>query len=174
MSYDLPWANASNTPFRLFKHWVHEGGISTPLIVRWPSGIDGHRIVHQPVHVVDIMSTILEAAGLRQPSEYDGRMVRPTEGESFLPGIRGERWERQSPIYWEHEGNCAMRRGDWKLVRKYPGAWELYNLEQDRTELNNRIGGEKSRAREMIADWESWAERCGVVPWERLVDIAPF
>jgi arylsulfatase A-like enzyme len=174
MSYDMPWANASNTPFRLFKHWVHEGGISTPCVARWPAGIDSHRIVHQPVHVVDIMATILEAAGVPRPTEYDGRIMRPTEGESFLPGMRGEFWERQSPIYWEHEGNCALRRGDWKLVRKYPGTWELYNLEQDRTELNNRIDGEKSRARQMIADWESWAERCGVVPWERLVDIAPW
>jgi arylsulfatase len=174
MSYDLPWANASNTPFRLFKHWVHEGGISTPLVARWPAGIDGHRFVHQPAHVVDIMKTILDAADVQQPTEYKGRPVRPTEGESLLPVLRGEPWKRRSPIYWEHEGNCALRRGDWKLVRKYPGTWELYNLEQDRTELNNRIGGEETRAKEMIAEWEHWAERCGVVPWERLIDIAPW
>jgi arylsulfatase len=174
MSYDLPWANASNTPFRLFKHWVHEGGISTPLVVRWPTGVEGHRMVHQPVHLTDIMATILEAAGAPYPSEYNGRSIRPLEGKSFLPGIRGEPWERQAPIYWEHEGNCALRLGDWKLVKKYPGPWELYNLEQDRTELNNRIDGEKSRAKKMIAEWEGWAERCGVIPWERLIDIAPW
>lgn len=174
MSYELSWANASNTPFRLFKHWVHEGGISTPFIARWPEGVEGHRIVHNPVHVVDIMATILEAAGVPYPSEHNGRAIQFLEGESFLPGIRGEVWERQAPIYWEHEGNCALRLGDWKLVKKYPGPWELYNLEQDRTELNNRIEGEKSRAHEMIAEWERWAERCGVIPWERLIDIAPW
>ena len=174
MSYDLPWANASNTPFRLFKHWVHEGGISTPLVVRWPAGIDGHRVVHQPAHVVDIMATILQAAGVAHPREYRGRPVRPMEGESFLPAIRGETWERQAPIYWEHEGNCALRQGDWKLVRKYPGPWELYNLEKDRTEQNDRIEGEKSRSEKMIADWENWAERCGVAPWEKLIERAPW
>jgi len=174
MSYDLPWANASNTPFRLFKHWVHEGGISTPLVARWPAGVKAHRIVHQPIHVVDIMATILEAAGVAYPKEYNGRAVQPLAGESFLPGMRGESWQRQAPIYWEHEGNCALRRGDWKLVRKYPGSWELYNMEKDRAELNDRIEGEKSRTNEMIAEWEGWAERCGVVPWERLVDIAPW
>jgi arylsulfatase A-like enzyme len=174
MSYDLPWANASNTPFRLFKHWVHEGGISTPLVIRWPAGVNSHRMVHRPLHVVDIMATILQAAGVLYPTEYRQRTIPTMEGESFLPAIRGEPWRRQTPIYWEHEGNCALRQGDWKLVRKYPGPWELYNLEQDRTELNNYIEGEKARARQMIADWDSWADRCGVVPWERMIEIAPW
>lgn len=174
MSYDLPWANASNTPFRLFKHWVHEGGISTPLIARWPAGGKGQRIIHQPLHVVDIMSTILEAAGVPYPSEFGGRTVQPLEGESFLPSIRGESWQRQAPIYWEHEGNCALRSGDWKLVKKYPGPWELYNLEQDRTELDDRIDGEAARAKNMITEWQGWAERCGILPWDRLVKTAPW
>jgi arylsulfatase len=174
MSYDLPWANASNTPFRLFKHWVHEGGISTPLVARWPAGIKGHRVIHQPIHVVDFMATILDVAEVQYPSEYNGRTIQSREGESFLPAIRGEPWTRQAPIYWEHEGNCALRWADWKLVKKYPGPWELYNLERDRTELNDRIEGEKSKAREMIAEWKNWAERCGVLPWDRLIDIAPW
>jgi len=174
MSYGLPWANASNTPFRLFKHWVHEGGISTPFIARWPKFANSSRIVHNPVHVVDIMATILDATGVSYPSEHNGRAIRTLEGESFLPGLRGEAWQRQAPIYWEHEGNCAMRLGDWKLVKKYPGPWELYNLEQDRTELDDLIEGEKRRAREMIGEWESWALRCGVIPWQRLIDIAPW
>jgi arylsulfatase len=174
MSYDLPWANLSNTPFRLFKHWVHEGGISTPLVARWPSGTKGQRIVHQPIHAVDIMSTILQVAGVPYPSEYADRRILPIEGESFLPAMRGEPWKRQAPIYWEHEGNCALRWEDWKLVKKYPGPWEMYNLEKDRTELDDRIEGEKPRAKQMIAAWEGWAERCGVSPWDRLVDIAPW
>ncbi len=174
MSYDLPWANASNTPFRLFKHWVHEGGIATPLIVRWPAGGGEHRLVHEPAHVVDIMATCLEAAGVKAPSELRGREVEPPAGESFLAAVRGERWRRPAPIYWEHEGNCALRDGDWKLVRRYPGPWELYNLEKDRTELDDRVEGEKTRAAGMIARFQAWAEGCGVVPWERLEEIAPW
>ena len=88
--------------------------------------------------------------------------------------MQGENWKRQTPIYWEHEGNCALRREDWKLVKKYPGPWEMYNLEQDRTELHDRIKGEKPRAKDMITAWEGWAERCGVLPWDRLIDIAPW
>jgi arylsulfatase len=173
MSYDLPWANASNTPFRMFKHWVHEGGISTPLLIRWPEGAKCNRIDHNSIHVVDIMATILDATGVQYPLEYNGRAIKPLEGESFLPAIRGETWERQTPIYWEHEGNCALRLKHWKLVKKYPGPWELYNLEQDRTEQTNRIKGEKPIAYKMIAEWEKWANRCGIVPWERLIHIAP-
>jgi arylsulfatase len=124
--------------------------------------------------VVDIMSTILEAAGVPYPSEFGGRTVQPLEGESFLPSIRGESWQRQAPIYWEHEGNCALRSGDWKLVKKYPGPWELYNLEQDRTELDDRIDGEAARAKNMITEWQGWAERCGILPWDRLVKTAPW
>jgi arylsulfatase A-like enzyme len=124
--------------------------------------------------VVDFMATVLEAAGASYPSEYNGRTIRPQEGQSFLPAMRSESWERGAPIYWEHEGNCALRWGDWKLVKKYPGPWELYNLEQDRTELNDRIEGERSTAKKMIALWESWAERCGVLPWDKLIDIAPW
>jgi arylsulfatase len=174
MSYDLPWANASNTPFRLYKHWVHEGGIATPLIAWWPGGVSEHRIVHQPAHVVDIMATCLDAAGANYPEEHGGRAIQPLDGESFLPAVRGESWRRQAPIYWEHEGNCALRQDDWKLVKKFPDSWEIYNFEKDRTELNNLAEGEKTRMKAMISDWDAWAERIGVVPWERLTERAPW
>ncbi|HUV07913.1 MAG TPA: sulfatase-like hydrolase/transferase, partial [Spirochaetia bacterium] len=173
MSYDLPWANASNAPFRLFKHWVHEGGIATPLIVHWPSFVPRPHTVETPAHVIDVMATFLDAAGAPYPEENNGRAVQSLEGESLIPAIRGDAWTRQQPLYWEHEGNCALREGEWKLVRKYPGPWELYNLEKDRTEQVNLIEGDKTRAGRMIRDWEQWAQKCEILPWERLEDIAP-
>ncbi|UCF98536.1 MAG: arylsulfatase [Spirochaetaceae bacterium] len=173
MSYDLPWANASNTPFRLYKHWVHEGGIATPMIVTWPLHTLEPGIVQAPAHVIDIMATCLDAAGATYPTEFEGNSISSLEGESLLPAVCGKSWSRERPIYWEHEGNCALRDKDWKLVRKYPGSWELYNLERDRTEQENLIDREPVLATRMIKEWSHWAERCGVVPWEQLVDIAP-
>ena len=104
-SYDLPWANASNTPFRLFKHWVHEGGIGTPLVASWPRVIERAGIVHQPVHVIDILPTLLEATGVPLPERRAGRPVTSVEGESLLPLLSGAPWTRDRPIFFEHEGN---------------------------------------------------------------------
>ncbi len=169
MSYDLPWANASNAPFRLFKHWVHEGGIATPLIVSWPDRL-GAGISHAPYHVKDIMATCLDAAGAAYPAEYGGRPIEPTTGESFLPAAeradgRMGVFTRSAPLYWEHEGNCAMRDGEWKLVRKHPGDWELYNMTDDRTELDDLAAGESRRLARMVAEYEAWAARSRVQPW---------
>lgn len=165
MSYDLPWANASNAPFRLYKHWVHEGGIATPFIVHWPAVIRGGRIVHEPCHIVDIMATVLDAAGVPYPAEYNGHAITPPEGESMLPALRGETWTRQRPLFWEHEGNCAMRDHEWKLVRRYPDDWELYNMVEDRTELHDLAARDRGRVQRMAAEWQEWATRCGVRPW---------
>lgn len=164
-SYDLPWANASNTPFRLFKRWTHEGGISTPLIVNWPDRIKAQTTIHSPAHLIDIMPTCLDAAGAVYPSENDGHPVKPMEGESLVPSFRNASWERESPIFWEHEGNRAMRDGDWKLVCEYPGAWELYNISDDRTELNDRATGDTDRLRSMSREYDAWTDRIGVVNW---------
>jgi len=132
MSYDLPWANLSNAPFRLYKHWVHEGGISTPLIVSWPDRVQGPRISYEPCHVIDIMPTLLELAGARYPKENRGRATQPLDGESLVPLFDGRDWTRELPLFWEHEGNSAVRLGHWKLVRRHNQPWELYNLEADR------------------------------------------
>jgi len=172
MSYDLPWANASNTPFRLFKHWVHEGGIATPFIVSWPAVVEEQRIVHQSAHVIDIMATCVQAAGADYPEYHESNEIRPLEGESLMPALRGESWSREKPLYWEHEGNCAIRIGDWKMVKKYPGPWELYNMEKDRTEQVDLIEGEKVRVRRMEKLYSAWAERCQVLPMERLKELA--
>ena len=169
MSYDLPWANASNSPFRLFKHWVHEGGISTPFILNWPQRLDSG-VCHAPYHVKDIMASCLDAAGARYPDEYKGNPIVPTTGESFLPAAASASgsmgiWTRSAPIFWEHEGNCAMRDGEWKLVSKFPGDWELYNMIGDRTELSDLAGGDAIRVRRMVAEYQRWAAGSRVEAW---------
>jgi arylsulfatase len=170
-SYDLPWANASNTPFRLYKHWVHEGGIATPLIAYWPETVAAGGIQHAPIHIVDMMATFVDLAGAAYPSEQGKREIQPMEGESFAPALRGQRWERERPILWEHEGNCAVRDGRWKLVKKYPGDWELYDMVEDRTELNDLAQANPPQVKKMVAMWQEWAERCGVLPWEQVTEL---
>ena len=167
-SYDLPWANASNTPFRLFKHWVHEGGIGTPLVASWPRVIEHSGIAHQPVHVIDIMPTLLDAAGIPLPERRDGRPVTPVEGESLLPVLSGVRWRRDRPIFCEHEGNRAVRDGQWKLVSRHPRSWELYDMHRDRTELRDLAAARGGEVRRLARLYDDWARRCGVVPWHDL------
>ena len=165
MSYDLPWANASNSPFRLYKHWVHEGGISSPCIVHYPAAIKEPTVIHSPIQFIDVLPTFADLAGAAYPGEYNGNAIQPAEGESFLPALRGENWQRQQPLYWEHEGNRALRIGEWKLVSKHPGDWELYNMTEDRTELNDLCAGEAERVRDMSALYDTWAQRCEVRDW---------
>ena len=168
-SYGLPWANASNAPFRLFKHWVHEGGIATPFIAHWPGRIGRAAIVHQPAHVVDIVATCLDAAGAAYPAEFAGRCVEPIAGESFADLFGGGTWRRRQPIFWEHEGNRAVRMDNWKLVSRWEKrTWELYDLAVDRTELNDLAGADPGGTRRLAAAYDEWARRCGVVPWEQL------
>ncbi|GIX08228.1 MAG: hypothetical protein KatS3mg115_2631 [Candidatus Poribacteria bacterium] len=171
MSYDRPWANASNTPFRLYKHWVHEGGISTPCLAYWPGVVPPRSLSHQPVHVIDLLPTLLEAAGAPYPPHNGSRHVLPLEGQSLLPLLRGERWEREGALFWEHEGNQAVRLGRWKLVRQYPGNWELYDMEEDRTELNDLANSYPDVVQHLSELYREWAERCQVLPWERLQEI---
>ena len=166
MSYGLSWANASNSPFRLYKHWVHEGGIATPFIIQWPEKIK-HKgsVIHRPCHVIDIMATCLDIANAKYPSVYNGNNIIPLEGESFLPLLNGNEKEREKPLFWEHEGNCAVRNKIWKLVKKYPSDWELYNMEEDRTELNDLSSGNETIKRKLIGQYEEWAEKCGALEW---------
>ena len=165
MSYDLPWANASNSPFRLFKRWTHEGGISTPFIVNWPERIKEPGIVHEPTHISDITATCIEAAGAQYPTELNSNAITPIEGVSFLDTINTGAWKRNLPIYWEHEGSRAVRIENWKLVAEVGGDWELYDMDEDRTELNNLVEANAPKVDEMIALYDVWAERCGVHPW---------
>jgi len=175
IGYDIPWANASNTPFRLYKHWVHEGGISTPLIVHWPDGFESKgELRDQPGHLIDIMATCVDAAGADYPKEYNGENITPMEGRSLLPAFVDKPIEREA-LFWEHEGNRAIRLGKWKLVARTErflritnadlNAWELYDLDADRTETNNLAEQYPDRVKEMSAQWEQWANRLGVLPW---------
>jgi arylsulfatase A-like enzyme len=171
MSYGLPWANASNSPFRLYKHWVHEGGISTPLIVQWPRRIQQSLLVDSPVHVIDIMPTCLEAAKASYPDEFDGKPITPVAGESFVPAIDGRNWLRENPIFWEHEGNCAVRVGALKLVNRQHEPWELYDLENDRTELKDISDGNMRKVSELVKMYDSWADRSYVIERDKLIKL---
>ena len=165
IAYGRPWANASNTPYRLYKHWVHEGGIATPLIVHWPAGVKARgQLRHQPGHLVDIMTTCVDVADAKYPAEYKGHKITPAEGRSLAPAFDNKPFEREA-LYWEHEGNRAVRKGKWKLVSRYPGKWELYDLEADRTELNNLADKHPEIAGQLADMYDAWAKRCQVVPW---------
>lgn len=168
-SYGSAWANLGNTPFRLYKHFTHEGGISTPFIAHWPAGIGAaDRWVRDPAHVMDILPTLLEVAGAEYPSQLHGNRVTPMEGVSLMPAMRGKKLPDRS-IGFDHQGAHALRKGDWKLVwsKRMPHEikWELYNLAEDRCELHDLADTMPDRVKEMAAEWETWARHVGVT-WE--------
>ena len=163
-SYGLSWANASGTPFREYKHWVHEGGIATPLIVHWPDGIRSPgRINHQLGHVIDIMATCVELSGATYPEKYNGNFITPLDGKSLVPTFCNRPIQRDM-LCWEHEGNRAIRKNDWKLVSKRNRDWELYRMDADRSELNDLAQKHPDRVTKMAAAWHRWAKRCQVLP----------
>ena len=163
---ELPWANASNTPFRLFKRWIHEGVVATPFIVHWPDVIKQPAVLdNTPMHITDIAATAYDATNATYPTEFNDHQITPLEGESFLPALTGKPWQRQKPIAIEHEGNKGIRIGDWKLVAEWNSPWELYNIPNDRTELNNLADSEPQRVNAMTAAYNEWADRAGVLPW---------
>ena len=157
----LAWANASNTPFRLYKHFVHEGGACTPMIASWPAGIprkDAGTFVRQYACLPDFMATCVQLAETKYPDK-----VPACEGESILPLLRGDRRPIHTrPFYWEHEGNAAMRWGRWKLVREYEKPWELFDISRDRTEMQNLAEEEAVQKNQMIQMWTTWATKNGV------------
>jgi arylsulfatase A-like enzyme len=167
LSYGVGWANASNTPFRLYKHWVHEGGISTPLVASWPAVIKKGAITHQPGHLIDLMATCLDVAGAKYPAKFNDKAITPLEGKSLRPIFEGKTRAGHDAIYWEHEGNRAVRQGKWKLVARFKQPWELYDLEADRTETRDLAKGRPERVKAMAGLYDKWAERANVVPWEK-------
>ena len=175
VAYGEEWANASNTPFRLYKSFVHEGGIATPLIVHWPAGLKRKGAIEdEPGHLIDIMPTCLELAGANFPGEFNGTAATPPEGLSLLPLFEGKRLDREF-LFWEHEGNRAIRMGRWKLVQQLPepmhftaedeNRWELYDLEKDPSETEDLAAKYPERVKEMAAKWEKEALRLGAKPW---------
>ncbi|MBM3459622.1 MAG: arylsulfatase, partial [Armatimonadetes bacterium] len=165
---EIGWANAANTPFRENKMWVHEGGISTPLIARWPAGIRAPGRLDRSVgHVMDLMPTLLDVAGVTYPRRLESRELLPLDGRSFRPALE-KRTLPERTVGWEHEGNRAIRVGDWKLVASYRRPWELYDLRRDRTETRDLAAEQPERVRTLTASWQRWADDLGVVPWETL------
>ena len=167
VGYGRNWANVSNTPFREYKHWVHEGGISTPLVAHWPKGIKGkNRWFRTPSHLIDLMATCVDLGKASYPAKKDGKKILPMEGISLRPAFENTDLKRGKPIYFEHEGNRAVRDGRWKLVAKgVRGAWELYDMEKDRTEMHNLAAKHPEITSRMTAQYAQWAEERGVVPF---------
>jgi len=166
-TYGGSWANASNTPFREYKHWVHEGGIRTPLIVRFPDAIPEEMRggwIETPGHIIDLAATILDVTNASLPSEFRGREPSPLSGESLVSVLGGDSMASRD-LFWEHEGNRAIRRGDWKLVAKgIDGAWELYDLAVDRSETNDLARIRSELVDELAAAWTRWAQDSNVLP----------
>ncbi|MEM6843076.1 MAG: arylsulfatase [Bacteroidota bacterium] len=168
-SYTASWANASNVPFRLYKSWVHEGGIATPFIIHYPQQIKQHRIDRQVGHIIDLMATCTDLAQTEYPQQYQNQKILPTEGISLVPIIQGDSVNRTQPLFWEHIGNRAIRDSDWKLAAPGPNQdWELYNIVTDRSETQNLAGQYPEKATELAQKWQNWADRVGVVAWEEL------
>jgi arylsulfatase len=148
------WSSAANTPFRRHKTWVHEGGISTPLIVHWPAGIAARgELRHSPAHFVDIMPTLLSLAAAEKPTQVKGFAVPPAPGVSLVPLFAKDGAVSRDLLWWEHEGNRAIRVGDWKLVAPARAAWELYDLAKDRGESNDLAARHPEKVRELDALW---------------------
>lgn len=167
-SYGRPWASLSNSPFRLYKRWVHEGGIATPLVVHWPEGnlLDGS-VVHAPCQLTDIVPTVLEVTDVQPTVPVVDHEVLATQGVSMLKVLRGAQPSERC-LYWEHVGNCAIRRDNWKLVRVWDGPWELYDLMTDRAEKINLAERNPAMVDDLVDEWHNWADRMGVIPFEQI------
>jgi arylsulfatase len=172
------WAHVSDTPFRLFKHFNHEGGIRTPLIVHWPEGLSRtNQWEDEPGHVIDLMATIVDVTGASYPTQFNNHVVLPLEGQSLRPLFIGTN-EFPRALGFEHEGNRAWLSGSWKFVTKNFTAFdgsrpanqlELYDLSKDPTELTNLAGAQPLLLGQLVTNWNNWASRVGV-PSSRLVD----
>ena len=155
------WASASNAPFRRHKIWVHEGGISTPCILHWPARIKtGGKLRHTPAHIIDFVPTVLELAGAKSPDDWDGVARPPLPGKSLVPLLKRDATIARDALYWQHEGNRALRVGDWKLVSESENKseWELYHLKRDRIESKNLAATQPDRVKAMSATWQKLDE----------------
>lgn len=165
VSYGKNWANVSNTPYRKFKQFEHEGGLLTPLIFHWPYGIKKRgRIINNPIHIIDILPTFLDILDIQYPQKYKGHVVQTLDGNSFNECVEN-REPKQKVMFWEHMGNKAIRNGDWKLVKLYKHDWELYNIKTDPTELEDLSSSKVDLKKKLEAMWLDWAEDTGVEEW---------
>jgi arylsulfatase len=173
VAYGQCWANASSTPFRLYKHYTHEGGAATPFFMHWPKGIRRQEAWYrESAQVIDVMPTLLEVAHAGYPDTAHGNPLPGLEGLSLVPAFGGKSLMRTEPMFSEHENNAFVIQGKWKLVGEgvagdsgvVPSKWELYDLETDRTELNNLVDAHPEKAAELAQAWQAWADRAKVYP----------
>lgn len=173
-SYGYGWAGASNTPFKWFKHWTHEGGIAAPFIAWYPSMIKPGTVSASVHYIADLMPTFVDVAESRYPTSFNGREIIPTVGESLLPLLKGEKNAGRDFTWWEHEGNRAVRKGDWKIVSRYDYEtntelpWELYNLKTDRTEAVDLSDRHPEKVAELSGMYAQWAKKVKAIPYKDL------
>lgn len=179
LSYGGAWANASNTPYREYKHWVHEGGIGTPFIVHWPNTIpkgNHGKLISEYGFLPDIMATCIDVSNATYPEEFKGNQIVAASGKSLVPLFKGENKRiHTEPIFWEHEGNKAVRLGKYKLVSKWnkqsETTWELYDMETDRTEQHNLDAQLPEKVSKMVAMYDEWATEKKVLPWNEIQEL---
>ncbi|MDB5273990.1 MAG: sulfatase [Chitinophagaceae bacterium] len=176
--YEYGWANVSNTPFQWFKHWAHEGGTSTPFIAWYTKVIKAGSVNSSIGYIADIMPTLVDLAGTKYPKEYKGNKITPTIGNSLLPLFKGQpSYKGHDQICWEHEGNRAVRQGNWKLVSRYDYKnnvelpWELYDIKNDRSETNNLAKKDLVKYAELQKVYATWADQIHVVPYQKLLTL---
>jgi arylsulfatase A-like enzyme len=158
------WANASNTPWRMYKHYAHEGGISSPCIMHWPAALRGRgTIEHTPAHLIDLMPTIVEASGAEYPRRLGSREILPMAGASLMPALRGGKMAPRT-LYFEHEGARAVRNGRYKLTAVRGGPWQLYDIESDRIEMQDLAEKRPEVVATLSKEWDAWASANQVVP----------
>jgi len=170
-SYEIPWANVSNTPFKLFKRNTHEGGIATPLIAWYPGHIKAGSTNSNPGHLIDLMPTCLDLAGVNYPAEFKNRLLTPLAGISLLDAFKGKSFTGNKTLFWEHEGSRAVRKGQWKLVAEPGEPWELYDLTADRSEIYNLAAQYPAKVKNLEAAYLLWAKRVGVADWNKIKSL---
>lgn len=159
------WASASNTPFRRYKQYCHEGGIATPLVARWPKTIKPGSRTDQVGHIIDFLPTFLEMAKADYPAEHPEfkEPTLPLDGKSLLPVLQGRQRQPHKYLYWHWSSNRAVRKGDWKLAwDKHEKTWELYDLGKDRTEAHDLANRHAKLVAELTAKWNAWAKKTGI------------
>lgn len=172
-SYGQSWANVSNTPFRLYKHWVHEGGIATPLIISWPGHIQKPGSITPAIgHVIDLMPTAIELSHASYPLTFNGNKIPHWAGTSLVPIMKSKTTQFDRPLFWEHEGNRAVRQQNWKLVAKNQKPWELYDMTADRTESKDLAAELPEKVRSLTQEYTNWANATGVKPWKAVLQAA--
>lgn len=168
ISYGMGWANASNTPYRKWKRETEEGGISAPFILCWPKGIakkQENTITKTPSYLIDIMPTFLEVAKAKYATEYKGNQIFPLAGRSLAPVFAGNTLQPHEYMYWEHEGNQAVRKGNWKAVKDGKSTvWDLYDLATDRDEEHNLASAKPDVLKDLTEHWLAWAKKDFVLP----------